>query len=132
AAIVRALQAGGIAACGKHFPGHGDTSADSHLELPLVEHPPDRLRAVEFVPFRAAIAAEVAAIMTAHILIPALDDQRPATLSKRIVTGILRQELKYEGLILSDSLDEMKAITDQYDVPSAAVLAVDAGCDGLL
>jgi beta-N-acetylhexosaminidase len=132
AAIVRALQAGGVAACGKHFPGHGDTSAYSHLELPLVEHPPDRLRAVEFVPFRAAIAADVAAIMTAHILIPSLDDQRPATLSKRILTGILREELKYDGLILSDSLDEMKAITDQYDVPSAAVRAVEAGCDGIL
>ena len=73
----------GIAACGKHFPGHGDTSADSHHELPLVEHPPDRLEAVELVPFKAAIAAGVAAIMTAHILVPALDDERPATLSPR-------------------------------------------------
>ena len=72
-----ALQAEGIAACGKHFPGHGDTSTDSHLELPLVEHPPDRLRAVEFVPFRAAIDAGVATIMTAHVLVPALDEQRP-------------------------------------------------------
>ena len=79
------LQAEGIAACGKHFPGHGDTSSDSHLELPLVEHPPDRLRAVEFVPFRAAIEAGVATIMTAHVLVPALDDKRPATLSRRIV-----------------------------------------------
>src|SRR5438874_13266218 len=94
AAIVRTLQAEGIAACGKHFPGHGDTSTDSHLELPLIEHPPDRLRAVELVPFRAAIAAGVATIMTAHILIPALDDKRPATLSKRIITDILRNELK--------------------------------------
>ena len=77
----------GIAACGKHFPGHGDTSTDSHLELPLVEHPPDRLRAVEFVPFRAAIDAGVATIMTAHVLVPSLDEQRPATLSRRIVHG---------------------------------------------
>ena len=75
------LQAEGIAACGKHFPGHGDTSADSHHELPLVEHPPDRLERVELVPFRAAIEADVATIMTAHILVPALDEERPATLS---------------------------------------------------
>src|SRR3954470_6815466 len=101
-AIVRTLQAEGIAACGKHFPGHGDTSVDSHLELPLVEHPPERLREVEFLPFKAAIEAGVATIMTAHVLVPALDEQRPATLSKRIITGILRQELGFEGVILSD------------------------------
>src|SRR5205085_1138696 len=82
-AIIHGLQSSGIAACGKHFPGHGDTSADSHEELPLIEHPPERLREVEFLPFKAAIDAKVATIMTAHILIPALDDQRPATLSKR-------------------------------------------------
>ena len=79
-AIIRTLQAEGIAACGKHFPGHGDTSADSHHELPVVEHPPDRIERVEWVPFKAAIDAGVASIMTAHILIPALDDRRPATL----------------------------------------------------
>src|SRR5713101_2324805 len=89
-AIVRTLQAEGVAACGKHFPGHGDTSTDSHLELPLVEHPPERLREVELAPFRAAIAADVATIMTAHVLVPALDEHRPATLSRRIVTGLLR------------------------------------------
>src|SRR5213592_3194319 len=109
AAIVRTLQAEGIAACGKHFPGHGDTSTDSHVELPLVEHPPDRLRRVEFLPFRAAIEAGVATIMTAHILVPALDEVRPATLSRRIVFDLLRDELRYEGVILSDDL-EMKAI----------------------
>src|SRR5205814_2772867 len=86
-AIIRTLQNEGIAACGKHFPGHGDTSTDSHLELPIVEHPPDRLERVEWVPFRAAIEADVASIMTAHVLIPALDDARPATLSPRIVDG---------------------------------------------
>src|SRR5262244_1637890 len=84
-AIVRTLQAEGLAACGKHFPGHGDTSTDSHVELPLVEHPPERLREVEFAPFRAAIDAGVATIMTAHVLVPALDERRPASLSKRIV-----------------------------------------------
>jgi len=131
AAIIHALQETGVAACGKHFPGHGDTGTDSHLELPLVEHPIERLRSVEFVPFRAAIDAGVASIMTAHLFLPALDELRPATLSTRIVSGVLREELKFEGLILSDDL-EMNAVTAQYTVPSAAVLAVEAGCDGIL
>jgi beta-N-acetylhexosaminidase len=130
-AIIRAMQAEGMAACGKHFPGHGDTSVDSHLELPLVEHPIERLREVELVPFKAAIEAQVASIMTAHVFLPALDEERPATFSKRIVSGVLRGELKFEGLILSDDL-EMKAVADRYAVPAAAVLAVEAGCDGLL
>ena len=130
-AIVRALQAEGIAACGKHFPGHGDTSTDSHLELPLVEHPPDRLRRVEFLPFKAAIAAGVATIMTAHVLVPSLDERRPASLSRRIVYDLLREELQYDGVILSDDL-EMKAIAAEYQVPAAAVLAIQAGCDGAL
>jgi beta-N-acetylhexosaminidase len=131
AAIVRALQAEGIAACGKHFPGHGDTSTDSHLELPLVEHPPDRLRRVEFVPFKAAIDADVATIMTAHVLVPSLDEKRPATLSRAVVQGMLRDELGYGGVILSDDL-EMKAVAAEYEVTASAVLAVQAGCDGVL
>jgi beta-N-acetylhexosaminidase len=131
AAIIRTLQAEGVAACGKHFPGHGDTSVDSHLELPLVEHPPDRLRAIEFVPFRAAVRADVATIMTAHVLVPSLDEDRPATLSRRVVTDLLRKELGYGGVILSDDL-EMKAIANTYAVPEAAVMATDAGCDGVL
>ena len=130
-AIIRTLQAEGIAASGKHFPGHGDTSVDSHFELPLIEHPPDRLDAVELVPFKAAIAAGVASIMTAHILIPALDAERPATLSPRIVTGLLKQELGYGGLVLSDDID-MKAISGRYGVPEATVLAIGAGCDAVL
>jgi len=130
-AIVRTLQSEGIAACGKHFPGHGDTSTDSHHELPLVEHPPERLRETEFLPFKAAIDAGVATIMTAHVLVPSLDDRRPATLSKRIVHDMLRQELGYEGVILSDDL-EMKAVAGEYAVPQSAVMAIDAGCDGVL
>ena len=131
AAIVRGLQENGVAACGKHFPGHGDTSVDSHLELPLVEHPPDRIRRVELVPFREAIAADVAFIMTAHVLVPSLDEEKPATLSPRIVQGLLRDELQYPGVILSDDL-EMKAIAASMPVPEAAVQAVAAGCDGVL
>lgn len=131
AAIVRGLQDNGIAACGKHFPGHGDTSADSHFELPVVEHPPDRIRRVEFVPFREAIRSNVAFIMTAHVLVPSLDEQKPATLSRTIVHGLLRDELGYEGVILSDDL-EMRALAATYTVPEAAVEAIAAGCDGVL
>src|SRR5215831_2507168 len=131
AAIIRTLQTEGVAACGKHFPGHGDTSVDSHLELPLVEHPPDRLRAIEFVPFRAAVEAQVATMMTAHVFVPALDEEQPATLSRRVVTGLLREELSYGGVILSDDL-EMKAIANDHTVPDAAVKAMAAGCDGAL
>lgn len=129
--VIRALQGEGVAACGKHFPGHGDTSTDSHVELPLVEHPPDRLRAVEFAPFRAAIREQVAFIMTAHVLVPAIDDTRPATLSPAIVQALLRDELGYEGVILSDDL-EMKAVSARVPVPTAAVQAIAAGCDAVL
>jgi beta-N-acetylhexosaminidase len=129
--IIRGLQGAGLAACGKHFPGHGDTSTDSHLELPLVEHAPDRLRAIEFEPFRAAIAEQVAFIMTAHVLVPSLDDRKPATLSPRVVQNILRDELQFDGVILSDDL-EMKAVSTHYAVPDAAVEAIAAGCDAVL
>ena len=131
AAIVRGLQENGMAACGKHFPGHGDTSVDSHLDLPIVEHPPDRLRRVEFVPFREAIRAGVATIMTAHILVPSLDEEKPATLSRRVVYDLLRDELNFEGVILSDDL-EMKALARSYSVAEAAVQAILAGCDAVL
>jgi beta-N-acetylhexosaminidase len=130
-AIITTLQGEGIAACGKHFPGHGDTSTDSHHELPLIEHPPDRLEAVELVPFRAAIDAQVASIMTAHILIPALDDERPATLSPAVVDGLLKRRLGYGGLVLSDDL-EMRAISGRYGIPEATVAAIAAGCDAVL
>jgi beta-N-acetylhexosaminidase len=129
--IIRALQGAGVAACVKHFPGHGDTSTDSHFELPLVEHPPDRLRAIEFEPFRAAVAEQVAFIMTAHVLVPSLDELKPATLSPRVVQRLLREELKYDGVIVSDDL-EMKAVSAQYAVPDSAVEAIAAGCDAVL
>jgi beta-N-acetylhexosaminidase len=129
--VIETLQACGIAACGKHFPGHGDTSADSHVELPLVEHPPDRLDAVEYVPFKAAIAAGVAGIMTAHILVPALDEELPATLSPAIVDAVLKKGLGFEGVVFSDDLD-MKAIAARYSTAEAAVRAIGAGCDVVL
>jgi beta-N-acetylhexosaminidase len=129
--IIATLQENGIAACGKHFPGHGDTGTDSHHELPLIEHPPDRLRAVEYVPFRAAIDAGVAAIMTAHILVPAYDEHHPATLSPHIVDGVLKKELGFAGLVVSDDLG-MKAVSARYGLADAAVRAVGAGCDVVL
>ena len=129
--IIDELQKAGVAACGKHFPGHGDTGTDSHLELPIVEHAPDRLRAVEFTPFKAAIDAGVAFIMTAHVLVTSIDDERPATLSSKIVRTLLREELGFNGVIVSDDL-EMKAIVDSYEPGDAAVAAIAAGCDALL
>lgn len=131
AVIIRALQAEGVAACGKHFPGHGDTTADSHVELPIVEHAPDRLRAVELAPFRAAVAAGVAFIMTAHVLVPALDEERPATLSRAIVDELLRDELGFDGVVVSDDLG-MAAVSKRYRLEEAAVAAVQAGCDVVL
>jgi len=130
AAIVTALQAGGVAACGKHFPGHGDTTVDSHLDLPVVDHGPDRLRAVEFEPFRAAIAAGVAFVMTAHVVVPAIDETRPATVSAPVLR-MLRDELGFGGVIVSDDLD-MQAIARTWTPPDAAVAAVAAGCDAML
>jgi beta-N-acetylhexosaminidase len=129
--IIRALQDAGVAACGKHFPGHGDTSTDSHHELPLVEHPPDRLREVEYVPFRAAIAADVACIMTAHVLVPALDPVLPATLSPLVVNAVLKQELGYRGVVISDDLG-MKAISALVGLGDAMVQSLAAGCDAVL
>ncbi len=131
AAIVRALQDGGVAACGKHFPGHGDTTVDSHLDLPIVEHPPERLREIDFAPFRAAIDAGVTGVMTAHLLVPAFDEASPATLSRRIVTGLLREELGFGGLVFTDDLD-MKAISGRMTRELAVVSAISAGCDVVL
>ena len=131
AAIIETLQSEGIAACGKHFPGHGDTSTDSHHELPLIEHPPDRLDAVELVPFKKAIAVGVAGIMTAHILVPAIDDERPGTLSPAIVSGLLKQQLGFQGMVFTDDIG-MKAISARYSTAEATVLALAAGCDAVL
>jgi beta-N-acetylhexosaminidase len=125
------LQDAKVVACGKHFPGHGDTNADSHKELPVVDAPRERLEAVEFPPFRRAAAAGIATMMTAHVLYRALDDQLPATLSPVIITRLLREQMGYDGVVLTDDL-EMHAIVDHYGPGDAAVRAVLAGCDVLL
>jgi len=125
------LQDNKVVACGKHFPGHGDTNADSHKELPVVEASRERLEAIEFPPFRRAAAAGVATMMTAHVLYKSLDDQLPATLSPTIITHLLREEMHYDGVVLTDDL-EMHAIVDHYGMGDAAVRAVLAGCDVLL
>jgi beta-N-acetylhexosaminidase len=130
-ALIRAMQAGGVAACAKHFPGHGDTHVDSHLDLPVLPHGLERLSAVELLPFRDAIAAGVASVMTAHVVFEALDPGVPATMSARAVDGLLRRELGFGGVIFSDDL-EMKAIADRMDFGEACVRAVEAGCDCLL
>jgi beta-N-acetylhexosaminidase len=131
AIVVEELQARGIAACGKHFPGHGDTSVDSHEALPIVEHDRRRLEAVELVPFRRAVDAGVAAIMTAHVLVPALDETRIASFSPSIVTGLLKQALRFTGVVISDDLG-MKAVSAATPLPDATVAAVQAGCDAVL
>ncbi len=128
---VAGLQDNKVVACGKHFPGHGDTNADSHKVLPVVEASRERLETVEFPPFRRAAAAGVATMMTAHVLYKALDDRLPATLSPAIITHLLRDEMKYDGVVLTDDL-EMHAIVDHYGPADAAVRAFLAGCDVLL
>ncbi|MFD6889959.1 glycoside hydrolase family 3 protein [Streptomyces sp. NPDC059957] len=130
AAYVEGLQAAGVAACTKHFPGHGDTNVDSHHALPRIDVDLETLTARELVPFRAAIEAGTKAVMSAHILVPALDPTRPATLSPQILTGLLRKELGYEGLIVTDGM-EMKAIAGTYGIERGSVLAVAAGADAI-
>jgi beta-N-acetylhexosaminidase len=127
-ATIGGLQDSRVVACGKHFPGHGDTSVDSHKELPVVTASKERLEQVEFPPFRQATAHGVAALMTAHVLYRALDDQKPATLSPAIITEFLRGELRYDGVVLTDDL-EMHAIIDHYGIEEATVRSIQAGCD---
>lgn len=130
-AFARGLKGAGILGCGKHFPGHGDTDVDSHLALPTLAHDLERLREVELVPFAAAARARVPMLMTAHVVFEAVDAEVPATLSRKVLQDVLRSELGYRGVVVSDDLD-MKAIADHYGVGDAAVRAVRAGCDALL
>ncbi len=128
---MRGLRDGGIIPCGKHFPGHGDTETDSHLALPVVEKSLDALKTVELPPFAHACSAKIQALMTAHVRYNALDPRLPATLSEPIVTGLLRHQLGYDGVVFSDDM-EMKAIRDNFALNEAAVLALRAGIDALL
>ncbi|MGN5380638.1 glycoside hydrolase family 3 protein [Streptomyces lasalocidi] len=130
AAWVEGLQSTGVAACTKHFPGHGDTNVDSHHDVPRIDVDTDTLYARELPPFRAAIAAGTRAVMSAHILVPALDPDRPGTLSSRILTDLLRGELGYRGLIVTDGM-EMRAISGTYGLEHGVVLAIAAGADAI-
>lgn len=130
-AFICGAQAYPVLTAAKHFPGHGDTAVDSHLDLPVISHSYDRLQQIEFPPFKAAIAAGVDSVMSAHLQIPALDADLPATLSPKILTQELRQNWQFSGLIVTDAL-VMRAIADRYGANEAAVLAVEAGADILL
>jgi beta-N-acetylhexosaminidase len=133
AAFVRGVQENGGLATAKHFPGHGDTAADSHIDLPVIRADKDRLEHLELIPFRSAISAGVGSIMTGHLSIPALepDPNTPATLSNNVLTGLLRDELHFDGLVITDAMD-MGGITTRYAPGEAAVRAFLAGADALL
>ncbi|MFS7876151.1 glycoside hydrolase family 3 protein [Streptomyces asiaticus] len=135
AAYIEGLQGAGVAACTKHFPGHGDTAVDSHHALPRIDAGLDTLTARELVPFRAAVAAGTKAVMSAHILLPALDPDLPATLSPAALHGLLRRPvadggLGFDGMIVTDGM-EMRAIADAYGIERGSVLAIAAGADAI-
>ncbi|MEU6852892.1 glycoside hydrolase family 3 protein [Actinacidiphila alni] len=129
-AWIRGLQSAGVAACAKHFPGHGDVAVDSHHGLPSYDADLDTIAAQALPPFRAAIGAGVRAVMSGHLLVPAYDPHFPATLSSRILDGLLRKELGFDGLVVTDAI-EMGAVTDRYGIGGATVRAVVAGCDAV-
>ena len=130
-AFQRGLSQADVLGCAKHFPGHGDTTSDSHLDLPVLPHNRERLEQIELPPFRAAIAAGVDSVMTAHLVLPKLDSQQPATLSKAVLTNLLRQEMGFKGLVVTDAL-VMEAISARHGAAEAAVLAFEAGADLIL
>jgi beta-N-acetylhexosaminidase len=132
-AYLQGIQAGGMLGTAKHFPGHGDTATDTHLDLAVIEHPRSRLEAVELVPFRAVIAAGIDGVMSSHIRLPALDPTEglPATLSRPILTGLLRQDLRFDGLVFTDSMS-MHAISRRFPPGKAAAMAIGAGADVVL
>lgn len=127
-ALARGLEAGGVASCAKHFPGHGDTAQDSHLALPRLPHALPRLREVELVPFAAYARARLAMVMTAHVIFDALEPHVPATMSPKAIDGLLRGELGFDGVVIADDL-EMKAISEHFTVQRAVVEGFLAGVD---
>ncbi|HWP40277.1 MAG TPA: beta-N-acetylhexosaminidase [Tepidisphaeraceae bacterium] len=127
-ALIAGIQGAAVAACGKHFPGHGDTWQDSHLTLPVLDHDLHRLEQIELPPFQAAVRAGVASIMSAHVLLRKLDPHYPATMSRTILHGLLRDRLRFDGLLISDDM-EMKAIASHYGIEQAIVLGTLAGID---
>lgn len=130
-AFYQGMKKAGIVACGKHFPGHGDTNQDSHLALPRVKRSWESLKKIELVPFREAIKFRMPMLMTAHVVYSALDPKKPATLSKKILTGLLRKEMGFQGVLISDDL-KMKAVSEKYTVEESALLSLEAGVDLIL
>ncbi|MGI5282891.1 glycoside hydrolase family 3 protein [Nonomuraea polychroma] len=130
AAWVTGLQSAGVAACAKHFPGHGATAVDSHDALPTITCSAAELAATALIPYRAAIAAGVRAIMTGHLLVPAFDAESPATMSRRLMVNLLRHDLGFDGLIVTDGI-EMPAVSATYGLGGAAVRALAAGADAI-
>lgn len=129
--VAAAISEGGVIPVVKHFPGHGDTAVDSHKELPVVDKTLDALRESELIPFRDAVEAGAPAVMVAHILMTQIDPERPASLSHPVVTGLLREELGFDGVVFTDDLT-MGAVSNTYGMGETAVLAFEAGCDALL
>lgn len=127
-AIIQGLQSAGVAACAKHFPGHGDTDSDSHYVLPVLDLSLERLERVELPPFAAAVKAGVATIMTSHVIFKPIDPEFPATMSEKVIGGLLRQRLGFEGVVFSDDL-EMRSITEHYGVEQAVIRGLRAGVD---
>jgi beta-N-acetylhexosaminidase len=128
---IAALQRGGAFACAKHYPGHGDTAVDSHFDLPTVDRDADEIERIDMAPFAAAARAGVAAMMSAHVVYPAIDTENPATLSRVFCTDMLRNKLGFTGVLFSDDL-EMRALSTRRSIEQSATQAIDAGCDALL
>jgi beta-N-acetylhexosaminidase len=130
-ALARGLERAGVAACGKHFPGHGDTTTDSHHELPRLPHALERLERVELVPFHAAIQARIPALMTAHVVFESLDRALPATMNPAVIQGLLRGRFGYDGVVVTDDL-EMKAIASHFGTEEVVTQGLLAGVDSFL
>jgi len=127
-AIIEGLQSEGVAACGKHFPGHGDTPIDSHKDLPRLQHPIERLEKIELPPFQAAVDAGVATIMTAHVVFEPIDAKYPSTMSREVMHGILRERMGFDRVVVSDDL-EMKAIANYFSIEEVVIRCANAGVD---